>query len=543
LSTAATACWAAENPFSSNTNLSEILRQRLEVPGVPAQVSLSGELILASRALPDFYLQRFFEPAWAQGAGVSKEAFDFLDTLKQVDSNGLNPDHYHLQKLLELLHGITSENPDPAQLVDFDLLLTDAFLVLASHYWNGCIDPVLIDPEWQAKRNEFDPIPVLRRALENGDVRGTLQQLLPLAPEYIGLREALNRYRKIAEQGGWPQVQGGTKLSPGAQNSLIPQLRRRLESSGDYLPQSEPVEEDLYDSQLVEAVKHFQARHGLNPDGVVGKGTLSALNVSAAMRVRQIEANMERWRWLPRDLGERFILVNIAAFHLYLVDGGEQILDMKVVVGKPYRRTPVFSGLMTYLVLNPYWNVPRKIAVEDFIPQMRKNPDYLSRLGIRIFKGWGAEAQEIDPRAINWDKATKTNFPYNLRQDPGKMNALGQIKFMFPNPHDVYLHDTPARELFLKESRSFSSGCIRLERPLDLAAYLLQGTVFGDRTFLESALQKEKAKSLKLARSFPVHLLYWTSWVDAAGTLHFIPDIYDRDSALEKALSTSPPTT
>jgi L,D-transpeptidase YcbB len=534
---------SASEVRGSSSQLSEILRQRLEANGIPAEMTLDGELILAARALPEFYLQRFFEPVWVQDSCVRKEAFAFFDLLQQVGSDGLDPQHYHLQALLGLMPRITLENPDPGHLVDFDLLLTDAFLVLASHYWNGRINPELIDPEWQAKRRDFDPTPVLRTALEGGDMRGTLQQLLPAAPEYAGLREALGRYRRLAGQGGWPQIPAGPRLSPGEQTSLVPLLRRRLELSGDYLPQIESTEQDSYDSQLVEALRHFQLRHGLNPDGVLGKGTLAALNVSAEQRVRQIEANLERWRWLPRDLGERYILVNIAAFQLYLVDGGEQILDMKVVVGKPYRRTPVFSGRMTYLVLNPYWNVPRKIAVEDFIPQMRKNPEYLSRLRIKIFKGWGAEAREIDPGTINWDQAAKHNFPYNLRQEPGEMNALGRIKFMFPNAHDVYLHDTPARELFLKESRSFSSGCIRLERPLDLAAYLLNDTAFGDRAKLEKALQTDKATSIKLPRAFPVHLLYWTAWVDSAGALQFRPDIYDRDGVLEEALSAGPPRT
>lgn len=520
--------------------LSDILRQRLESVGRPAEMSPGGDRILATRALPEFYLQRFFEPAWIQDLQVKQVALDFFNVLEQVGNDGLDPRHYHVHAVEELLQEITHGNPSPAQLVDFDLLLTDAFSVLASHYWNGRIHPEAIDPEWRALRNDFNPIPILDKALENGDIKGALEGLLPSAPEYSGLRAALGHYREIANQGGWPEIPVGTKLTPGDRSGIVPLLRRRLEISADYAP-GDVIEQHWYDPPLVDAVRHFQARHGLTPDGILGKGTLAALNVGAAERVRQLEVNLERWRWLPRELGERFILVNIAAFHLYVVDAGEQVLDMKVVAGKPYRRTPVFSGLMTYLVLNPYWNVPRTIAVEDFIPQMRKNPDYLPRLGIKTYRGWGAEALEIDPRAINWSTASKSNFPYNLRQEPGELNALGQIKFMFPNAHDVYLHDTPARELFLKESRSFSSGCIRLERPLDLAAYLLKGSTIGTREALENALQREKAKSIRLPSAFPVHLLYWTAWVDRDGTLQFRPDIYDRDGPLERALSTDPP--
>jgi murein L,D-transpeptidase YcbB/YkuD len=304
-------------------------------------------------------------------------------------------------------------------------------------------------------------------------------------------------------------------------------------------------ESDLFDEALEEAVRRFQASHGLESDGAVGRGTLAALNVTAAQRVRQIEVNLERWRWLPQKLGDRYVLVNIAAFHLYVVEGGSSILDMRVVVGRPVRRTPVFSDRMTYLVFNPYWEIPELIAVQDIVPQVRRDLSYLAQMGIKVYQGWGAKAREIDPATINW--ATEwavpgpKKFPYRLRQEPGPSNALGRIKFMLPNDHDVYLHDTPARNLFRKEARTFSSGCIRIEKPLELAEYLLQNTPLAAREALEAALASDHNRIVSLPSPLPVHLLYWTSWVDTEGVTHFRQDIYGRDEPLRLALDQPPP--
>lgn len=529
-----------DEPAVAGITVADILRERLEIAGLPAELAVSGERMMATKALPEFYLERFFAPAWVQGFAPGKEALELLKVLKQVRRDGLHPDHYHVQALQDLWQEIAGGKAGPEQLADLELLLTDAFLVLASHYWHGRINSVTIDAEWHALRNDFNPVPILDKALAGGDIKGALLSLLPEATEYWGLREALSVYREIADNGGWPTLPEGTKLIPGDRSSIVPLLRTRLIRSGDYTP-CDLNDQDLYDTQLVDAVKRFQQRHGLLTDGVLGKGTLSALNISATDRVHQIEVNLERWRWLPRDLGEQYILVNIAAFHLYVVEHGMQVLDMKVVVGRPYRRTPVFSGLMTSLVLNPYWNVPRIIATEDYIPQMRNDPDYLSRLGIKVYQGWGAEVREIDPQTINWRTASEKNFPYHLRQEPGGLNALGRIKFMFPNPFDVYLHDTPTRELFHKESRPFSSGCIRLEHALELASYLLKGTAWETRGALLYALKQDKTRTIRLPRPYPVHLLYWTAWVDHTGKLNFRPDIYERDGLLGRALANEPP--
>jgi murein L,D-transpeptidase YcbB/YkuD len=304
----------------------------------------------------------------------------------------------------------------------------------------------------------------------------------------------------------------------------------------------ETVQSDLFDVVLEDAVKRFQRRHGLDDDGVVGRDTLAALNVSVEDRARQIELNLERWRWLPRDLGRRHILVNIAGFELAVVEDDQLALEMRVVVGRPYRRTPVFSAPMTYLVFSPYWHVPPSLALQDVVPAVLKDPDYLTKKNIKVFRGWGAETREIDPATIDWSSVNTRNFLFRFRQEPGVNNSLGAVKFMFPNPFNVYLHDTPSRELFQKAERTFSSGCIRIAKPLELAAYLLRGAPGWSAEGIEAAAQKGVEQTVRLPEPIPVHLLYWTSWIDPDGSLQFRNDVYGRDRLLDEALREKPPT-
>lgn len=346
-----------------------------------------------------------------------------------------------------------------------------------------------------------------------------------------GLEKALARYHHLAAQGGWPQVPAGPTLREGDMDVRIPLLRKRLTASGD-LPA--PTEEEyffLFDETLREAVQRFQIRHGLIADGVVGTKTLTELNVPVSERIRQLAASLERCQPLPSLLEPRHILVNIADFTLKLYEDGELRLSMPVIVGKTYRQTPVFNGRISSLVLNPTWEVPHSIATKDLLPKIKKNPGYLSQLHLRVFQG-GKSSTEIAPSTVDWTNLSQAHFPYRLRQEPGPNNALGRVKFLFPNPYDVYLHDTPARELFQKDSRTFSSGCIRIAKPLDLAAYLLQGTPLGSPEALAAAIAREKTRNVPIPSPIPVHIVYMTAWVDSEGVIQFRPDIYNREPAL-----------
>jgi murein L,D-transpeptidase YcbB/YkuD len=279
----------------------------------------------------------------------------------------------------------------------------------------------------------------------------------------------------------------------------------------------------------------------LDPDGAVGAGTLEAINVSSEDRVRQLEVNLERWRWLPEDLGSRHILVNIAGFSVFVVEGEARVMEIRAVVGRQYRQTPVFSSRMTYLVLSPFWHVPPTIAALDKLPEIKKDPGYVAAQRMVLLDA--STNQPVNVLSVDWDAMTGSAFnqEYRLRQDPGPNNALGDVKFMFPNPHNVYLHDTPSRELFARAERGFSSGCIRVEHPLELAEYLLKGDPRWTREGIRAAVDRRVETTVTLPEPIPVHIQYWTAWVGEGGELNFRRDLYSRDASVREALSAPPP--
>jgi murein L,D-transpeptidase YcbB/YkuD len=524
----------------------EFLRSRIEAGGTPPRIEVGDELIHSSVVLPLFYERRGYRPAWSDDSGPVALLDELVEAIGQADREGLRPADYHLDRLQTTLSEVrrNQENQaplNPRRLADLDLLATDAFLILGSHYLAGRINPETIDPEWMANRREADLADVLQKALDTDRIKGALEELLPQQPGYSRLKEALVKYRRLAADGGWPPVPDGPKMQAGDRGSRVAVLWERLQAEG-YLPDTATAGGELFDDTLLEAVRRFQARHGLDADGVVGPATLGALNVAARQRARQIEVNLERWRWLPQDLGQQYILVNIANFELDVMEDGQPALVMKVVVGRDYRRTPVFSDRMTYLVLSPYWNVPPSIAVQDKLPLIKKDPGYLAKQNMKIFQGWGAETREIDPWSIDWSRVTANNFSYRLRQEPGPLNALGKVKFMFPNKFNVYLHDTPSRELFAKPERTYSSGCIRLEKPIELAQYLLRDDPRWTRENILSAVERRSEQTVQLSKKIPVHLLYWTAWVTDDGATHFRKDIYGRDKKVQDALDERPPS-
>jgi murein L,D-transpeptidase YcbB/YkuD len=510
-------------------------------PTVQAQIEAllqaNGTPYHFAAGVPCFYQRRGFAPAWSGEAGLDSESTgELLSVIQESTYDGLRPGDYHLDDLQRRLEAAQSRQ-NPNEIAELDLLLTDAFLNLASDLRFGRVNPRTVHGDCEAARPETaepDLPGLLDSSLAARRVGATLESLAPQTEAYKTLRQAVAFYRGIVARGGWPTVPEGPTLHPGDRNPRVEALRARLEATAFFDPAAGG--RDLFDPPLEAAVRAFQDRNGLEPDGAVGKGTLAVLNVPAADRLRQIEINLERWRWLPRDLGEQYIMVNTAGFLLDVVEDGRSALQMRVVVGKPYTKTPTFSGVMTYLVLAPYWNVPQSIVTKEIVPRMRRDPGYLAREGMEVLLSRGGSP--VSPASIDWQSITGSGLV--IRQKPGPKNALGRVKLMFPNSFDVYLHDTPSRSLFQRAERSFSHGCIRMEKPLDLAAYVLRDDPAWTLEAIETTVKAGKERVVTLPHPLPVHLAYWTVWVDDAGVVQFRKDLYGRDKMLLEMLTVEP---
>ena len=507
--TAAIAAPAATEPWLVNTEATVI----------------AGEPLASATSLLSFYNLRQNRPAWTVKAKLTADALLLLDVLRTADKEGLRPGDYHIPV-------ISSGQLTANQL---DLLLTDAALRYAHDQLIGRFDPRQMDPEWFiAPPVTPDIAGALHAALDSHQVAQWLNSLPPPHPAYAQLRTALAHYRELAAQGPWPTLDDGPKIKPGEYDARIPALRQRLESSGE-LAHAETVDATLYDDTLASAVRNFQTTQGLEPDGIVGKATRAALNVSAQQRVKQLQVNMERWRWVPRQLEARHIRVNMAGYDLQVEENNRPVLSMHVIVGQQKLSTPAFNSQLTHVVFNPYWTVPHSIAGKDILPKLKQNPGYLSEENIQVFDSWGADAQLIDPSSIDWSQYTEKHFPYRLRQLPGPQNALGQVKFLLPNAYSIYLHDTPSRRLFDKSVRALSHGCVRLQKPNELAEYLLRDSANWNSEAIAAAIAKRVTRTVTLPQPTPIYMLYFTSWVDAEGVVQFRDDIYKRDVKLVRA--------
>lgn len=520
---------------AAQSELETRLRLRLEAAATSESWRILDERLHARETIRRAYASTGYRPLWVSEDGLSAAGEQLLEWLaNEPYKHGLKSEDYHLIPLMALDHSDRS-----GDLVDFELALSDAFLLVGSHLLAGRLNPESIDSEWTANRRHRDLAPLLERAGTSLDPGAVLAELLPDDERYDALVARLAELRGLRDRGGWRPIAAGPTLRDGDRGGRVSDLVMRLNQSGDL----DDAAGDVFNAGVTLAVQRFQTRHGLNPDGVVGAATLSALNVPIQHRIDQIIVNLERWRWLPEDLGDSHIIVNIADFRLDFVRDGKTILDMRVVVGTPFRRTPVFSENVSYLVLNPSWEVPTQIAVQDKLPLIKANPGYLAEQGYTLLQGWGDQQRMIDPATVDWSRVTQRNFGYRLRQSPGPYNALGRVKFMFPNKYAVYLHDTPQRELFAESTRAFSSGCIRVEKPIELTELLLRDDPAWTPHAIASALETGREQAIRLPRRIPVHLLYWTVWFDPDDErLHFRRDIYDRDAAVLRELLESPPS-
>ena len=484
---------------------------------------IGNEVVHAIASVKRFYTERNFQPAWT-AEGQRQHLQELQMAVRQSFSHGLTPREYHLALLTD-----NALEKDPPRL---EILATDAYLTLAAHILGGRLNPESYEPDWTANRRERDLVKHLEMALASGRLLDSIEELEPDVPDYKALKKALAMYREIAGNGGWPIIEEGKPLKIGDNGTRVQALAKRLQSTGLLAKEYEST--DLFDVELEAAVAAFQKRIGLEADGIVGPITLRELNKSPMDRIEQIRANLERWRWLPENLGKRHIRVNIADYHLAVYQDNQLLRSHDVIVGRTYRKTPVFSDQIAYLVFNPWWETPNSLARLDKLPAFRKDPASVEKLGFEVLDRQGSK---LDPKTIDWQQYSNKNFPLRLRQRPGPQNALGQVKIMFPNKHNVYLHDTPSQQLFSHTERAFSSGCIRVANVINLTEWLLSETPGWDRHKINAILVSGLETRVNLQTKVPVHLLYFTAVTEPDGDVRLLNDIYQRDRRVIEGLA------
>jgi murein L,D-transpeptidase YcbB/YkuD len=498
--------------------------------------------------LTRFYEKRKWSPAWLDDGVPTDAARAFAESVRHAGNEGLDARHYDVGLLRALPQKggglLGGPDVDPRQAAEADVQLTWAFLRYASDMKAGRVDPRAVDSHWVGRLREGELLQSLEGAVDEDGMRRTLAALAPTHRAYEGLKGALAQYRKVEQEGGWPTLPATLALRKGQASPQVPALRRRLALEGDLDARLAPTAAvvqpasmttapgastapapagalEAYDEAVAAAVKSFEERHGLPADGILDKGTVAAMNVPVAERVATLRLNLERLRWLPEKLGDRFVYVNIPAFHLQGYEGDNVTLGMKVVVGKKDTPTPIFSDEMEAVVFSPYWNIPTNILRDETAPSIRKDPGYLYDNELEVVRN----GRVVEPWSVDWSNPSGVQ----VRQRPGRKNALGQAKFIFPNKFDVYLHDTPADSFFNRVQRTFSHGCVRVAEPRLLAEWVLRNQSAWTPERIAAAMSSGEEKHVAVRPRIPVYLAYQTAWVEN-GRVQFREDIYGHDA-------------
>lgn len=517
--------------------------QRLLVGPPPVTHTASAAQVW--EATRRFYQHRGNALAWSRARPTSR-ADEALQVLASAVDHGLDPDYYALSELRAMRERLRSLREDGEEgkdgedramrLAAFDVRLTNALLSLGHDVAVGRRRPRAVSPQWDGDRKLPDLAGTFEAALDDGGLRAWLDQVQPRHAGYAALRRKLAGLRARAETGPWVRVT--SLLRRGDRGRAVQELRQRLIAGGELAPSSASPY-PVFDATLEEAVRSFQYHHGIRATGRVDRATLAALNVPMAARIRQIALNLERWRWLPDQLGVRHLRINIPQFHLEAYENGRRVLALRVIVGKKDAETPVFSDRMTHIVFSPYWNIPDTIAAEEMVPALAEDQEYLARNNIEVVSVSDGRLEPVDPATVDWnDPALLRGLRF--RQRPGSSNALGRVKFLFPNRHAVYIHDTPANALFSRLSRTLSHGCVRVEDPVTLATYLLRDQPRWTPRAIRAAMNADTDTHVRLTTPVPIHITYFTAWVDEMGGLHFRPDVYGHDGRQARLMNGTP---
>lgn len=514
--------------------ISEFIGQLLGAGEAGHPPVIYGLKITETEDLLSFYSENGYKPAWIT-ATLSDSVFKQLN---EIEADGLDPNDYSGNEVAKMIERLKEQKMDLEAWAALDIMLTHAMLKYGRHLLVGKVDPKSISETWNFPLRETpEPLnQLLVKAKKTERLSDYLRQVRPQHPLYLGMRESLKRYRQmVADSMTWPILtlkSAKKKLEVGDTNEIVISLQKRLFAEG-YLDTLRIDSSMVYTPELAGDLAQFQEAHGLYPDSIVGKTTLDLLNIPIEDKVDAIVVNLERARWVVGNLGGSYIFVNTAQYRLWVFQNDTVTWSTEVIIGNPFNETPFFTANMQRVIFNPTWTVPYSIATKEMLPKLKKNPNYLAGQNMVLLNRQG---QTVDPSNVNFNQYTTRNFPYIIRQQPGDKNALGHVKFELSNPYSIYLHDTPTRNLFGKDERAMSHGCIRVNKPLTLAEILLANKAGWNNDTIPSILKSKKTIVIRLEKEIPVLLLYITHYTNAEGRALFFKDVYKSDKKLLAAL-------
>ncbi len=529
------------SPWPAQADLGQGLRQELRLLTEHLLHDEGGQLPAGGRVhqpgfIDSYYAESGYQPAWQDRDQVQR----VLTLLGAAWEEGLSPDDYHYGTLRALWdeQGAVWEDRD-RQRARFDVLLTDGLVLFIRHLLQGKVNPRQMDPSFNYQRLDFEPERVaanLRRAIEEKSIVDIVEASRPQQDFYQQMKAALSYYRQLDSSELFQPLAQEPLLKPGQRHANVIALRQRLNRLGYVTTEVSPA--DFYDPQTVAAVQQFQRDHGIDVDGVIGPQSYAFLNMTWAQRVDSLRINMDRLRWISQDSTRDAVIVNIAGFELYYLRDSKLVWETPVMTGTVQNQTPIFTARLKYLEFNPTWTVPRSIIGRSLLPKFKADPEYVVDNEYRLYDRSGVE---VNPLELPWEKLSASNFPYSVVQQPWENNALGRVKFIFPNRYAVYLHDTPSRSLFSRSNRAFSAGCVRVKDPLEFAEVLLDDREKWSLQQLSDIVDsREPQRRIYLDREVDVMLMYWTTSPTRGGRLQFHADVYGKDPAALAALNAVP---